>query len=66
MALGAHEHRGVLTSKARRLQSKVGRVITVERLEELLGGKQPPIPEALANPRPIGKTTKHTFRMETK
>ena len=65
--MAKHAYGGTQIGRAARLQSKVrtAEVLTIERLEELLGGKREPIPEGLRNPRPVGKTVKHTFRMET-
>jgi hypothetical protein len=62
---GAHVYRGSNVGRGARLQSKVGHVIPISRLEALLGGKREPIKDGLANPRQSKKRdVKGNFRME--
>jgi len=54
---GAHVYKGSHVGRAQRLQSKIaGGLITIKRLEELLG-KREPIEEAKVAPRPVGRTS---------
>lgn len=62
---GGHSYRGSTVGRAARLHAKVTMkdMITLDRLEELLG-KGEPSTAAKSLPKPIGKTPKRMFRMK--